>query len=200
MDKQTNIPKNFWLKWVMTNAIAWLVGFGILGNLVGGIPSLFGLLFGTTVGIAQVSSTEKRVHSNRWLIANIAGWTVGLMIATVTSRIPHVAFSGLSEPVFYILFGASGGICSATLQYFLQWRLTHHSYIWLPVLGVSNAIAGSLGGYVVWIAGESTLDSRGLIYIGGWIVGGALFGAITAFPMTRLQQSTSVVSREPTGH
>jgi hypothetical protein len=99
MDKEINIAKNFWLKWVMTNAIAWLVGFGILGNLVGDIPLLFGLLFGAAVGIAQVSSTEKRVHPGRWLMANIVGWTVGLMIATVASRIPYVAFSGLSEPI-----------------------------------------------------------------------------------------------------
>jgi hypothetical protein len=186
--EQSSVPKDFWLKWVTANAIAWLVGFGVLGNLVG-ITLLFGALFGAVIGIAQILSTENRVRPDRWLIANIVGWAVGSTVATVASRTRYVAFSGRSELVSYVLFGTIGGVCSAILEYFLQWQRTHRNYVWILVLGTSNAAAGLLSGCVVWAAVELALDLWILIAPGGWIAGGALFGAITVFPMIRLQRT-----------
>ncbi len=187
--EQSSVPKDFWLKWVMANAIAWLIGYGVLGNLIEN-TLLFGLLFGAVIGIAQISPTEIRVRLDRWLIANILGWTAGLLIATFVSRIPRIAFSGQSELVSHILFGSAGGVCSAILHSFLQWQRTHRDYVWILVFVASNAVAGLLSGCVVYAAVELAVEFWILIAPGGWIAGGALFGAITFFPMIRLQQST----------
>jgi hypothetical protein len=187
MTERIDVFRKFWPKWTLANAIAWLIGFGIIGNL--GSDVLFGLLFGVVVGTMQGLVLGWQVRWTRWLLASSLGWALGLVIAKAVFRI---APGGTSEFLFHTLLGTIGGAFSTALQYFLQWRDTHRSSTWLLTFSISGAIGGLLSGYIMWALLEAAFNYTGaataLGIVGSLIAGGAFFGLITAFPFVRLLQ------------
>ncbi len=107
-------------KWILATSLAigaaWLVG--ALAStleprvtsplLILGVALLFGLLVGAAVGLAQ---TRVANASHHWLIANVAGWSTGLVASALLSEM--VPWGPFTAYVFAIeaLKGIAVGLC-----------------------------------------------------------------------------------------
>ena len=78
--------------------------------LILGVALLFGLLVGALVGVGQARVSSA---SHRWVIANIAGWTTGLVASALLSEM--VPWGPFTTYVFVIeaLKGVAVGLCLA---------------------------------------------------------------------------------------
>jgi hypothetical protein len=197
--KNSDVLWDLWLKWLMVNVIAWLVNLGIAPLFGGSSAIVLGVLVGFATGILQGLPIQKYIRWTWWLVASVLGWAVGTVAASVLFQ---AVASSMSNLVSFAAFGVIGGTLSAILQYFFQWRRTHHSLIWLLALSIGGALAGLLSGYVTGISFEfsryisvgkivtkSTIDASVPIRLGGMLASGVLFGSITALPLMRLLQS-----------
>ena len=82
--------------------------------LILGVALLFGLLVGALVGVAQARTSHRRA-SHRWIIANVAAWSTGMVASALLSEmVPWGPFTGY---VFAIeaLKGVTVGLCLALI-------------------------------------------------------------------------------------
>jgi hypothetical protein len=202
MSKQTKKASSFWLKWVLLNGIAWLIGLGLVDVLLVGPPIwLWGLLSGLVIGIIQGLVLRHRINWIRWLLVTVPSWFLGLWIGGLFSlyllRIPvhHTA----RIFAFDVVFGILGGTLSIILQYSVCWRDVYsRKRGWLFILIVSSVVAGLASGIVVW--GVQEIASLFALFAlwDVWVLtssatGGILFGSITGVPLAWLLYSTSEI-------
>lgn len=146
----------FWLRWVLANAlgeaiglsVVLLVGFGVLGSVVEGLPAawpfvislaagiLLGVFEGFVVGLAQGIVLRRRLPGlplRSWINATMIGamlaWGLGMLPSTMmaasaggTQAAPQGGFAPSEMPEWFTYVMAAGlGLVAGVVLALLQW-------------------------------------------------------------------------------
>jgi hypothetical protein len=190
-------------------AISQLLGLGIVigaGAIAStltepvavGLLHLVGALVGIVIGVSQWLVLRSHIrHSNRWIIATIAGalvgWMVGVKASIFLALVTGLGTRGLSLPIFFegvVLLGAWVGLVLGFAQWFVLQANFPGAGWWIP----ANMVAWALGLAVAFLgagmANQMGWDAIALAGIGlTGILGGAVVGAITGAVLIRLMRS-----------
>lgn len=141
----------FWLRWVLANALAegvglsavLIVGFGLLGPRLAGLsgvwPALLGLLGGVLLGLFEgfvVGALQGVVLRGRlpalslraWIIATILGamvaWGLGMLPSTLISAGADASQAAAEPPAWFVYVMAAGlGLVAGVVLAWPQWRV-----------------------------------------------------------------------------
>lgn len=169
----------FWLRWVGANALSeaiglsavLLVGFGVLGPLVDGLPGawpaivsiaagvLLGIFEGIIVGGAQGVVLRRRLPQlalRTWILATVIGamvaWGLGMLPSTLMAANSGEAEVATAMPEWlnYVMAAALGlvaGIMLAFTQWLVLRRHVRRAWLWLP----ANSLAWVVGMPIVFL-------------------------------------------------
>ena len=184
MTRETPIDAVFWLKWVVVNAIAWLIAF-VFPDLA--MPGVRIMLFGAIVGLAQAVLLGGLVDEFGWLMSNAVGWFVGFL----TAEIAWFLLNGTWVQGNFFLWGfVLGSLFSAGLQYWVHWRRIGGLGVFLLFTG-TGALAGYVSGLV--LTELSLLNSLwSLGTLAQIALSGALLGAVSGLPLLRWLPAAAV--------
>jgi len=192
----------FWRRWVAANALAELVGLGVVAwagffvfQRVGepqtaaqaaGFVALFvalGAFEGAVVGVAQRSVLRERLPAVRgWVGATVAGamaaWAIGMLPSTLMGLGEKTAAAPQAEPslaLVLLLAAAMGAVAGPVLAAF-QWLSLRRAHCRRAGWWLpANAAAWALGMPVVFLGAQAN-DLTGDPVLIATAVGGSLLG------------------------
>jgi hypothetical protein len=211
----------FWLRWVTANALGeavglsavLLVGFGVLGRAVEGLPGawplvasvaagvLLGVFEGTVVGAAQGIVLRRRLPGlalRAWIMATVIGamvaWGLGMLPSTLmaTGAEGAQAAAEASEWLTYVMAAGMGLVAGVVLA-FVQWTVlrtaagVRRAGLWLP----ANSLAWCLGMPVVFAGMGSIPAGAGVaqaipIVVAATAAAGAVVAAVHGAILVRV--------------
>ncbi len=201
----------FWLRWVGANALGeaiglsavLLVGFGMLGPLVAGLPGawpavislaagvLLGVFEGLVVGGAQgvvLRSRLPQVALRTWILATIIGamvaWGLGMLPSTLMASSGGETQGSAQMPEWITYAMAAGlgliaGVVLALPQWVAMRKHVRHGWLWLP----ANSLAWLVGMPIVFLGMGSIPTGASVaqaipIVVAATAAAGAVVGAI----------------------
>ncbi len=208
----------FWLRWVAANtlgeavglSVVLLVGFGLLGPLVAGLPGawpaitsllagvLLGIFEGIVVGGAQGIVLRRRlpqVTLRSWIVATVIGamvaWGLGMLPSTMMAANAGGGEAAAEMPEWFTLvmaaaLGLVAGIVLALPQWYIMRRHVRRGWLWLP----ANSLAWLLGMPVVFLgmgsipAGASVAQAIPIV-VAATAAAGAIVGAVHGAVLVR---------------
>lgn len=214
----------FWLRWVGANALSeavglsavLLVGFGVLGPLVAGLPGawpaiisiaagvLLGIFEGIIVGGAQGVVLRRRLPQialRTWIPATVIGamvaWGLGMLPSTLMAANAGAAGSAAAEAsasmpewlnyVMAALLGLVAGVMLAFTQWLVLRRHVRRAWLWLP----ANSLAWVVGMPIVFLGMGSIPAGASVVQaiplvVAATFIAGAVVGAIHGAVLVRL--------------
>ena len=211
----------FWLRWVAANVLGeavglsavLLVGFGILGRAVEGLPGawplvasvaagvLLGVFEGIVVGAAQGIVLRRRLPGlalRSWIAATVVGaivaWGLGMLPSTLMGAGAEGA-QGSAEAREWLTYvmAAGMGLAAGVVLAFVQWTAlrtasgVRRAGLWLP----ANSLAWCLGMPVVFLgmgsipAGASVAQAVPVV-VAATAAAGAVVGAVHGAVLVRV--------------
>lgn len=211
----------FWLRWVLANALSeaiglstvLLVGFGVLGGVVEGLPGawpfvaslaagiLLGVFEGTVVGAAQGTVLRRRLPElplRSWIVATVIGamvaWGLGMLPSTLMAAGAGEAQAAAEMPEWFTYVMAAGlGLVAGVILAFVQWTVlrtasgVRRASLWLP----ANSLAWLVGMPVVFLgmgsipAGASVAQAVPIV-VAATTAAGAVVGAIHGLVLVKV--------------
>lgn len=219
INQQPGAPSNFWMRWVRTNIVGWILGVyaGVgavwliiitLSHLESSTTVPISLILGcvvgwTVIGLTQGLFIRKQIHGNGWIWATLVGGAVGGAV----SLIPCEAAFRTQDAMLLVVSAVVGIVVSAGVSGLIQERILNsqirhfdHRWIWMNVLGwvlgLAGGIAASLASIflVATIVGPLFRTLTMAFAVGGVVggaVGGAVYGGITGRVLVRLLQQSA---------
>lgn len=203
----------FWLRWALANALGeavglsavLLVGFGVLGSAVEGLPGawpfvaslaagiVLGVFEGIVVGAAQGIVLRRRLPElllRSWIMATVIGamvaWGLGMLPSTLMAGGAGEAQAAAEMPEWFTYVMAAGmGLVAGVVLAFVQWTVlrtasgVRRAWLWLP----ANSLAWLVGMPVVFLgmgsipAGASVAQAVPIV-VAATTAAGAVVGAI----------------------
>ena len=193
----------FWRRWIVANALAELVGLGVValagllafqrfgeprtGAQAAGFAALFvalGAFEGAVVGVAQRHVLRERLPALKgWVGATVAGamaaWAIGMLPSTLMGLGSSATAAPQVEPslALVLLLAAAMGAVAGPLLAVFQWRSLRRVLSrragWWPP---ANAAAWALGMPIIFLGAQAN-DLTGNPVLIATAVGCALFAA-----------------------
>jgi len=211
----------FWLRWVLANALGeavglstvLLVGFGVLGSAVEGLPGawpfvasltagiLLGVFEGIVVGAAQGIVLRRRLPElplRSWIVATVIGamvaWGLGMLPSTLMAGGAGEGQAAAEMPEWLTYVMAAGlGLVAGVILAFVQWTIlrttsgVRRASLWLP----ANSLAWLVGMPVVFLgmgsipAGASVGQAVPIV-VAATTTAGAVVGAIHGIVLVKM--------------
>ncbi len=163
-------------QWVLVNAVGWAVGstvrrlaFGIASATLGFASGRIveGAVIGAAVGIAQILVLPQPFsRSGWWVLASIIAWAVGWFGGW---SLGWSVFGTLGLRTVFVVIGATAGLVGGIIQWTVLRAQLPRSGWWV----LTSTVGWAVG------LGLAVTAGRAL----GWLVAGAMGGAITGLPM-----------------
>jgi len=175
----------FWLHWVLISSVGWWLG-ALLGRSSVALyteTQLFWRPFGFLLHALIASSCltllqllilrKTNIRWQRWLLASLAGWTLGYCLAGLANELLPPRLGGQPNPVFAAaIFGLSLGLG----QWFALYQRTRDSSWWIPV---------SVGGWSLSALIDTTSQEAFGFGPGMGTTGAIVTGAVLAWLLVR---------------
>lgn len=168
-----------WWQWTLANAVGLTVAMTarqlILGLVVGAVGGtagrlLVGAVIGLVVGFAQrLLLGEHLQRPGWWVAANALGWAVGWSAGWLAG---WDLFGTMGLNAVFTATGATAGTLAGLLQWVALRRQSRAAAWWIP--------ASALGWALGWAVGLRVGQGA------GWLLIGALGGAVTGLPLVWL--------------
>ena len=175
-DKISSFEKRFWLQWVLTGGVAWVVGMAagaaMSQSADGAAVMVVGwTVIGSVIGVQQWFVLRQRLqYAGWWPVVSAVGVAVGWFVGVIVKWV-----AGVSASIAGVVTGAMIGI----MQWFVLRRCVYRAGWWV----LASAVSTSVG----WVVIESVIKVVGwpvdrLMVARTTVVGvGAVSGAITGF-------------------
>jgi hypothetical protein len=158
-----------------------------IGFLVGGMT------FGIVLGMLQW--TVLKTPLNAWLLASMAGWSVGTVLV-VPFLLKAWGLAGTSSPIWILVspaLAALPGVVAGIAHVIVLRPYLHGFNSWPAWHGVSLGIGIVVGGSLAWAPVAGSGDAAPLVLvlsIPAGVVGGSLaYGTISGIVLSRLLAS-----------
>ena len=164
--KMIKSDRNFWFGWILATFVGWTVGSFVsdaVGDAIAEVwfDSIGLIMLGSMIGGMQWLILRHRVSwADQWLVANIAGWSLGAIANLFTGRLGAGWFLGL--------------ISAGVMQWLVLRQQIPRAHWWILV------------SLVAWVVGIAVSFALGMIGFVGFLSGavfGIAVGAITGIVM-----------------
>ena len=167
-----NVPRpgfGFWFQWIIANAAGLAIGHGgsaIHTRWFGPQPHCDWAAIGAAIGLIQMFNLKQYIERVNWLwvIPGTISWAIGWSMGWQLYSIIGV----LSITQVFILQGGISGTLMGLAQWFLLRNQFRQAHWWL----VANIVGWTVGMAIGRVGGAF-----------GFILAGAVSGAITGFPL-----------------